>query len=492
MLAFTIRKRKALGGINITASHNPPEYSGFKFSRYDGAGAPPEVTKPIEETIARLQRENWSFNAAIVGTFECKNIDPQAEYFRQIRKLVQFSTIKKARLKVAADLMHGCGHGYLDTLLKEAGAVLTVLHEDPNPLFGGHPPEPTAANLTEITKLVRGKKVRLGLATDGDADRFGVIDSDGTWITPNQILALTLYHMAKHRGWKGAAVRTVVTSHQVDAVAAQFGVKIYEVPVGFKYIGAIMEREPVIVGGEESGGLSVQGHVPEKDGILACLLMAELVAASGKSLGAILKEIAKLGGDFFTERINIHIDPEQKDELLSRLSGGVEKIGRFPVEKQITTDGFKFILPNGEWVAFRASGTEPVFRCYIEARSKKNLEPLRAACRALLAISPVRIPGLQTAWKPVGAHACPPQRATDRATGFLRNFVRRRAFAFNVDLLVSALGREIEQHAQEQSRLNQRNHRRNSHRHLAAVQFCRSHDWSVLIGGGLGGCPPRV
>jgi phosphomannomutase len=155
--------------------------------------------------------------------------------------------------------------------------------------------------------------------------------------------------------------------------------------VGFKYIGAIMEREPVIVGGEESGGLSVRGHVPEKDGILACLLMAELVAASGKSLGAILKEITKLGGDFFTDRINIHIDPAKREDLLSRLSGGVAKIGAFPVEKRITMDGFKFILADGQWVAFRASGTEPVFRCYIEARSKRNLEPLRAACRALLA-----------------------------------------------------------------------------------------------------------
>jgi phosphoglucomutase len=384
VLAFTIRKRKAIGGINVTASHNPPEYSGFKFSRHDGAGAPPETTRRIEETIARLQRQNWSFKSAIVGAFECQNIDPQPEYFTQIRKLVEFSTIKKARLKVAVDLMHGCGHGYLDTLLKEAGAALTVLHEDPNPLFGGHPPEPSATHLAEMTRLARAGKVRLGLATDGDGDRFGVIDSDGTWITPNQVLALTLYHLAKHRGWKGAAVRTVVTSHQVDAVAARFGVRIYEVPVGFKYIGAIMEREPVIVGGEESGGLSVRGHVPEKDGILACLLMAELVAAAGKSLGAILKEITKLGGDFFTDRINIHIDPEKKKELLSRLSGGLARIGPFPVEKHITTDGFKFILPNGQWVAFRASGTEPVFRCYIEARLKRNLEPLRAACRALL------------------------------------------------------------------------------------------------------------
>jgi alpha-D-glucose phosphate-specific phosphoglucomutase len=385
VLAFTIRKRKAVGGVNITASHNPPEYSGFKFSRHDGAGAPPEVTRQMEETIARLQRQNWSFNAGIIGTFECKTIDPRAEYFRQIRRLVDFSTIKKARLKIGVDLMHGCGHGYLDALLEEAGAALTVLHDDPNPLFGGHPPEPAAAHLTGLTALARAGKVRLGLATDGDADRFGVIDCDGTWITPNQVLALTLYHLAKHRGWKGAAVRTVVTSHQVDAVAARFGVRVHEVPVGFKYIGAIMEREPVIVGGEESGGLSVRGHVPEKDGILACLLMAELVAASGKSLGAILKEITKLGGDFFTDRINIHIDPAKREDLLSRLSGGVAKIGAFPVEKRITMDGFKFILADGQWVAFRASGTEPVFRCYIEARSKRNLEPLRAACRALLA-----------------------------------------------------------------------------------------------------------
>ena len=145
-----------------------------------------------------------------------------------------------------------------------------------------------------------------------------------------------------------------------------------------------MEREPVIVGGEESGGLSVRGHVPEKDGILACLLMAELVAAAGKPLGAVLKEITKLAGPFFTERINIHIDPAKKDELLSRLSGGLEKIGPFPVQKRVTMDGYKFLLPGGEWVAFRASGTEPVFRCYIEARSRKNLPPLRQACRTLL------------------------------------------------------------------------------------------------------------
>ena len=386
VLSFAIRKRKALGGINITASHNPPEYSGFKFSRHDGAGAPPEATKPIEQTIARLQQESWSFPAAIIGTFACKGIDPQAEYFRQIHKLADFSAIKKARLKVAVDLMHGCGRGYLDTLLQEAGARLTVFHGDLNPLFGGHPPEPSAEHLGELRKFVRAGHARLGLATDGDADRFGVVDSDGTWITPNQVLALTLYHLVKHRGWKGSAVRTVVTSHQVDAVAAQFAVPMHEVPVGFKYIGAIMEREPVIVGGEESGGLSVKGHVPEKDGILACLLMAELVATEKKSLGQILKEIEKQTGEFHTDRINVAIPPDKKEALLARLGAGLSSIGPFKVEKFITTDGYKFLLPNGEWVAFRASGTEPLIRCYIEAKSATQLKKLRKACQALLAV----------------------------------------------------------------------------------------------------------
>ncbi len=384
VLAFTIRRLKALGGLNITASHNPPEYSGYKFSCYNGAGAPGEVTKAIETNIVKLLEQNWTFKAAIVGTFKCKEIDPQPDYFKQIKKLVNLGTISKAKLKIAVDLMHGCGRGYLDTLLEEAGAKLTVLHADKNPLFGGHPPEPSAEHLTEVRAIIRSGKASLGLSTDGDADRFGIVDKDGAFLTPNQILALTLYHLKKNRGWTGAAVRTVPTSAQVDAVARIYGVKVHEVPVGFKYIGALMESEPIIVGGEESGGLSVKGHVPEKDGILACLLMAELVATERKSLGQILKALEKQTGPFFTDRINIHIDPAQKEVLLSKLSAGLKNVGSFPVEKFITTDGFKFLLPNHEWVAFRASGTEPVFRCYIEAKSKKNLEALRKACQAVL------------------------------------------------------------------------------------------------------------
>jgi len=384
VIAHTIRDRKAIGGINMTASHNPAEYQGLKFSTSNGAPATPEVTKQIEANIAQLQGRNWSFKAAVVGTFQCKTFDPQPAYFKQLRRLIDFPAIRRARLKVAVELMYGTGRGYLDKLLEDAGAKVTVFHDELNPLFGGHHPEPNAEGMAEAGRFVRSGKAQIALGLDGDADRFGIVDKSGAWLTPNQILALALYHLKKNRGWTGAAVRTVPTSHQVDAVAERLGVKVYETPVGFKYIGARMESEPVIVGGEESGGLSVKGHVPEKDGILACLLMAELVATEKKSLGRILKELEKQTGEFHTDRINVRIPPEKKEALLSKLAAGLDSVGPFKVEKFITTDGYKFLLPNREWVAFRASGTEPLIRCYIEAKSVSQLNKLRAACRKLL------------------------------------------------------------------------------------------------------------
>jgi len=385
VIAHTIRHRKAAGGINMTASHNPAEYQGLKFSTSNGAPATPEVTKQIEANIVKLQEQGWSFKGAVIGTYQCPTFDPQPAYFRQLRKLIDFAALKKAKLKVAVELEYGTGRGYLDHLLEGVGAKVTVFHGQINPLFGGHHPEPNAKGMAEVSKFVRSGKAQIGLGLDGDADRFGIVDKDGTWLTPNQILALALYHLKKNRGWTGAVVRTVPTSHQVDAVAELLGVKVHETPVGFKYIGALMESEPIIVGGEESGGLSVKGHVPEKDGILACLLMAELVATEKKSLGQILKELSKKIGEFYTDRINVSFAPEKKDALLAKLGSGLQNIGSFKVEKFITTDGFKFLLPGKEWVAFRASGTEPLIRCYIEAKSKANLKKLQTTCRELLA-----------------------------------------------------------------------------------------------------------
>jgi phosphoglucomutase len=384
VISHTIRTRKTLGGINMTASHNPADYQGLKFSTSNGAPAHPEVTKQIELNAAQLLDSRWSFKGSVIGTSKCPTIDPQPAYFRQLRKLLDFSAIKRAKLKVAVELMYGTGRGYLDRLLEENGARITVFHNELNPLFGGHHPEPNAEGMAEVSRFVRSGKAQIGLGLDGDADRFGIVDKDGTWLTPNQVLALALYHLKKNRGWTGAVVRTVPTSHQVDAVAQMLGVKVHETPVGFKYIGALMESEPIIVGGEESGGLSVKGHVPEKDGILACLLMAELIAYEKESLGRILKRLEKQTGEFHTERINVAIRAETKDALLAKLGSGLQAIGSFKTEKFITTDGYKYLLAAGEWVAFRASGTEPLIRCYIEAKSARNLKKLRAACQELL------------------------------------------------------------------------------------------------------------
>jgi phosphoglucomutase len=313
VIAHTIRARKALGGINMTASHNPAEWQGLKFSTYNGAPATPEVTQPIEARIQKLLASKWTFKAAVIGTFKCKTIDPQPDYFKQIKKLIDFRVIKKAKLKIAVELMYGTGRGYLDTLLEKAGdAKVTTFHNELNPLFGGHHPEPNAEGMAEVSAFVRSGKAQIGLGLDGDADRFGIVDKDGTWLTPNQILALALYHLKKNRRWTGSVVRTVPTSHQVDEVARLLNVKVHETPVGFKYIGALMESEAIIVGGEESGGLSVKGHVPEKDGILACLLMAELIATERKSLGQILKSLEAETGQFFTDRLNVSIPPERK------------------------------------------------------------------------------------------------------------------------------------------------------------------------------------
>jgi phosphomannomutase len=292
--------------------------------------------------------------------------------------------LQKHRKKVVVDLMFGTGRGYLDGLLTRSGWRVDALHREPNPLFGKGHPEPIRENMGELLARLKQSKASLGLGLDPDADRFAVVDNDGTFIGANEVLALALYHLVKNRRWTGAVVRTVATSHLVDAVAHEFGVKVHETPVGFKYIGALMESEPIIVGGEESGGLSVKGHVPEKDGILACLLMAELVAYEGQSLGKVLKGIQKRAGGIVSDRINLRVTTERKEQLLSKFAKGLTEFGGQNVTGVVTMDGYKFLLNDGCWVMFRASGTEPVFRCYLEARTARQMAGFRRAALKLV------------------------------------------------------------------------------------------------------------
>jgi len=379
VISHMIRIHKASGGINITASHNPPEYNGLKFNGADGGPAVPDVTKGIEAKVEMLSRQPSAISYQ-PGKPKVKVFDPRPEYFAQLQKLVDFAALRRRRKSAVVDLMFGTGRGYLDVLLeKRGGWRVEPLHDAVDPLFGKGHPEPIRENMGELLARMKKSRATLGLGLDPDADRFAVVDSDGTFMTANQVLALTLYHLAKNRRWTGAVVRTVATSHLVDAVAGLFGVKVHETPVGFKYIGALMEREPIIVGGEESNGLSVKGHVPEKDGILACLLMAELVAYEGKCLRRILREIERQTGTIVSDRINLRVTPERKTELLKKFATGLTEFAGRRVTGTVTVDGFKFLLGDGCWVMFRASGTEPVFRCYLDARSTRQLAGFRAA-----------------------------------------------------------------------------------------------------------------
>ena len=384
VIAHAIRLHKASGGINVTASHNPPEYNGIKFIGWDGGPAVPEVTAGVEAKAEALSSQLSALRSEFKkGKYRI--FDPMPEYFTQIRKLIDFKMLKKRPKKVVADLMFGTGRGYLDTLLTKSGWRVDALNGVINPLFGHGHPEPTKENMGELLKRLKTSRAALGLGLDPDADRFAIVDADGTFISPNEILVLALYHLVKNRGWTGGVVRTVATSHQVDAVAAMLGVKLFETPVGFKYIGALMESQPIIVGGEESGGLSVKGHVPEKDGVLACLLMCEVVAYEGKPLRTLLREIMKQAGStLVSDRINLRVTPERKDELLKKFASGLDSFAGRKVTETVTMDGYKFMLGNGCWVMFRASGTEPVFRCYLEARTKKEMAGFREAALALV------------------------------------------------------------------------------------------------------------
>jgi phosphomannomutase len=249
-------------------------------------------------------------------------------------------------------------------------------------MFGGSAPEPNKANLKELISVMKKESCHLGLATDGDADRFGIVDSDGTFITPNETIAVLLYNLAKNRKWKGVVTRSVMTTHLIDRIAEKFGLEVKETPVGFKYIGEILvnEGDNFIIGGEESGGLTIRGHVPEKDGVLACLLMAETVAVSKKSVKKILAEIYKLVGKVYTDRLNFRLTHEKMDKFRQSLQKGLQpRVAGFKLDKVNTLDGYKFIFKDGSWMGIRLSGTEPVVRLYVEADSEAKIKKLLAA-----------------------------------------------------------------------------------------------------------------
>ncbi len=283
---------------------------------------------------------------------------------------------------MAFDPMWGAARGYSDDLLKSAGVPVATVHDYRDVLFGGHAPEPDDHLLDDLRKKMKETGAQIGIATDGDADRFGIVDGDGTFLQPNYVIALLFDYLVESRGWKNGVAKSVATTNLINALAKKHGVELYETPVGFKYIGELIMQDKIAIGGEESAGLSIRHHVPEKDGVLAGLLCCEAVAKRGKSLGEQLKEISNQVGSFFPQRENFRLTPEVKAKFTEKLRSDPHEFFGHKVDEVVRKDGLKLVLGDGSWVCYRLSGTEPVVRAYTEARSEQGLEKLSAAAKS--------------------------------------------------------------------------------------------------------------
>jgi alpha-D-glucose phosphate-specific phosphoglucomutase len=377
-ISYAVTQAQANGAINFTASHNPPEYNGIKFSTPDGAPALPEVTKRIEAEIAV-----WDTHPEALPDHRVdrQSIDPRRMYLSRLREIVDLDVITKAGLKVAFDPLWGSARGYSDALLREAGVAVATVHDYRDVLFGGHAPEPDDHLLDDLRQKMRETGAPIGIATDGDADRFGIVDADGSFLQPNYIIALLFDYLVESRGWRNGVGKSVATTNLVNALAEKHKIELHETPVGFKYIGELIKADKILIGGEESAGLSIRQHVPEKDGVLAGLLCCEMVARRGASLGQQLEAVFAEVGSYYPRRENFRLTPAVQEKFTEKLQRDPSEFHGSRVASVVRTDGLKLVLADGSWVCYRLSGTEPVVRVYTEARSREGLEKLSTAAK---------------------------------------------------------------------------------------------------------------
>jgi phosphoglucomutase len=383
-VSFETVRRKAMGAINFTASHNPPEYNGLKYSTANGAPALPEVTKSIEREIHAIENTNEKIDV-YEKTELIDTIDPKDRYLTELRSKVDVDAIRRSGLRIAIDALYGTARDYLDYFLLESGVEVRIIHNYRDPYFGGFSPECSEKNLGELRKIVSAEKFDLGLSTDGDADRFGIIDERNRFVSPNTILALLSLYLKRERKIPGGLARSVATTHLIDAIARKLDVPLYETPVGFKYIGELILADKIAMGGEESAGMSMYRHLPEKDGILACLLVAEMVARTGKHLHELTEAMHAEFGSFYSKRSDMKLTPQLKETLASKLATPPASLDGLDVRNVDTTDGVKLIFDDQTWILFRLSGTEPVARIYAEACSPKDLKKVVDAGKRFVA-----------------------------------------------------------------------------------------------------------
>jgi phosphomannomutase len=382
-VSWAVKELGAGAGIMITASHNPPIYNGFKIKENFGGSARPETTQLLEQIVAYNRNEGRLIHSVPFDeasrTGKIEQIDAVTGYLRQLGHVVDIEAIRKAVIPAVADPMFGAGSGLFKRLLG-----MHEIHAESNPSFGGRPPEPIGENLEELCRLLSSGTYRVGLALDGDADRIGAVDERGDFFSSHAIFTLLLKHLVERKGLSGGVVKTVSSTRMIDLLAQKYELPLYETPIGFKHICSLMLEKEILMGGEESGGLGVSGHIPERDGILMGLLLLETIAATGKGVRQQLEEIMDEIGHFFYRRIDTHISSEDKVALLKRLQGTPPAAiaGRSVVATNFS-DGFKFVFENGDWLLIRPSGTEPVLRLYSEAAEPAMVETLLRAARQI-------------------------------------------------------------------------------------------------------------
>jgi phosphoglucomutase len=388
VLSHAVTRQGLAGAVNITASHNPYWWSGIKFTPSWGGPALPETTKAIEEAVAAAPEvKRMSRRKAEVSRL-WHAAEPNGPYLEDLSRLVRLEVLRAWPQEAAFDAFHGTGAGLVDRLLSEAGWQVKVINPEPDAYFGHVRPDPSSEAIEPLARLVKGGGLRLGLATDPDADRFGVVDDDGTVFYPNEILALLLDYLAESRGWRsGNICRSVATTHLLDRVARQHGLAVLETPVGFKYVGELLAAGRIVFGGEESGGLTIEGHLPEKDGVAACLLVAEMVAGRRQSLREMLSALFAKVGPVHSRRRDFDLPAAEVAQLKERLALVAGRLAGRRIEQVVRTDGYKFLLEGGAWMLLRPSGTEPVVRVYAEAASQAEVEELLAAAGGLLGLS---------------------------------------------------------------------------------------------------------
>ena len=390
VISFGILAQKAAGAVIITASHNPAIWSGFKYKSEYASSAPDEVTAEIERHISQALATGGINQIPLANALDrglVEYLDLAPIYSDQLNRFIDLNELRQARLKIVVDSMYGAGAGYFKTLLAGGAIEVKEINDERNPLFPGIQPEPIAANLAKLLAIVEETGANVGFATDGDADRIGIVDENGVFITQLQVFALLCLYLLEVRGERGAIVKTITTTSMLYRLGEIYKVPVYETSVGFKYIAPIMLAENALIGGEESGGYGFRGHVPERDAILAGLYFLDLMIKTGKTPSELLDWLYSKVGPHYYQRIDAEFPEDERQAINNRIRDNIpDSIDGVKVIKTNTTDGFHFTLADTTWLLIRFSGTEPVLRIYAESNSPARVERLLDISRELAGV----------------------------------------------------------------------------------------------------------